>query len=79
MRLTTAHKITISASVAFGGLFTGWSVHRYVDQSETAHLLFACGSGAATVALFVYLLRFTRKLRGQASANDAATASDSTS
>jgi hypothetical protein len=78
MRLTTVHRILIGSGVLLGILFAVWSAHQYTKTDHIVHIVIASLSGIATVALAIYLKRFTARIREESTPDPAhAESSDS--
>ena len=65
MRLTTVHRILIASGVLLGILFALWSAHQYTKTDDIVHILIASLSGITSVALAIYLKRFTARIRAE--------------
>ena len=61
MKLITAHKVLIGASIALGGLFTVWACAMYFKNSSSTYAIAAAAALGATAALASYLKRFIEK------------------
>ena len=65
MRLATAHKILIAASITVGGVFCGWSLARFARTGDRGMAIAALASAAVALALTLYLRRFIRREAGK--------------
>jgi dolichyl-phosphate-mannose--protein O-mannosyl transferase len=65
MRLTTLHRILIASGVLLGILFALWSAHQFTKTDDIVHVVIASLSGITSVALAIYLKRFTARVRAE--------------
>lgn len=63
MRLTTAHKILISAAVLFFAGYALWELRRYAQLADSGALWRSAGALLGAIGLGIYLHFFVRSLR----------------